>query len=43
MAYRLEGDGSKSPLCEDHIPGAEEEIRKPELRLVQPSRKTDGG
>lgn len=37
MAYRLEGDGSRAYLCEDHIPCAEDEhTAAPKLRLEQP-------
>ncbi len=37
MAYRLEDDGGRVYLCEDHIPGGENEnAAAPELRLVQP-------
>lgn len=42
MAYRLEEDGSKSYLCEDHLPTDPEKIedgQRPKLRLVPP--KTD--
>ena len=35
MAYRLEGDGSRVYLCENHIPGAEDpETPRPELRVA---------
>jgi hypothetical protein len=37
IAYRLEDDGGRVYLCEDHIPcGENENIAAPKLRLVQP-------
>ena len=37
MAYRLEDDGGRVYLCEDHIPGGENEnASTPGLRLVPP-------
>jgi hypothetical protein len=42
MAYRLEEDGSRSYLCEDHLPTEPERQdggERPKLRLVPP--KTD--
>lgn len=37
MAYRLEDDGGRVYLCEDHVPcGDTENIAAPKLRLVQP-------
>jgi len=38
MAYRLEGDGSRIYLCEDHVPGGEVTKGRPQLRLVVPAR-----
>ena len=42
MAYRLEGDGTRTYLCEDHLPGDGDEDKsayKPKLRPEPP--KTD--
>jgi hypothetical protein len=37
MAYRLEDDGGRVYLCEDHVPcGEEEKASTPGLRLVRP-------
>jgi hypothetical protein len=45
MAYRLEADGSRIYLCENHVPFEEKEDTViPKLRLVQPPRpETDQG
>jgi len=42
MAYRLEGDGSRIYLCEDHVPGEEVIRKRPQLRLVVPARPKPG-
>jgi hypothetical protein len=39
MAYRLGEDGSRTYLCEDHVPCGENETQNrspPELRMMQP-------
>lgn len=37
MAYRLEEDGGRTYLCEEHIPcGEDESTAAPQLRLAQP-------
>ena len=46
MAYRLEADGSRIYLCENHVPFEEkkEDRAIPKLRLVYPPQpKTDQG
>jgi hypothetical protein len=42
MAYRLEEDGSRVYLCEDHILSEErEDMPAARLQLVRPSKRPD--